>query len=149
MRGSIRELRPGHWEQRSPLPCDPVTGRRRERSTSFAGTKRQADSELYRLVAQTDSGDRSGAKVRLDVLLEQWWAQKAPKISPTTAREYRRTITRRISPDIGWKTLDSLGAADLDEYYLQFTNEENPAPATIRQLHAIISDALRQAVKWR
>lgn len=149
MRGSLRETKPGTWELRVPLPRDSVTGRRRQRSVSFAGTKRQADRELARLVSLTDAGDRSGAKVRLDVLLEKWWEQKAPKISPTTAREYRRTINRRIAPDIGWKTLDSLGAADLDEYYLRLTEEENLAPATIRQLHAIISGALSQAVKWR
>jgi len=89
MRGSLRETKPGTWELRLPLPRDSVTGRRRQRSVSFAGTKRQADRELARLVSLTDAGDRSGAKVRLDVLLEKWWEQKAP----ISAREPPRCPT--------------------------------------------------------
>jgi hypothetical protein len=132
MRGSLRETKPGTWELRVPLPRDSVTGRRRQRSVSFAGTKRQADRELARLVSLTDAGDRSGAKVRLDVLLEKWWEQKAPKISPTTAREYRRTINRRIAPDIGWKTLDSLGAAPKRRTWLRRRSVSSTPSSAVR-----------------
>src|SRR5215469_1667324 len=55
MRGHIRERSPGRWaivlEAR-----DPITGKRRRRWVSFRGTKRQAEVEAARLVAEAQHG---------------------------------------------------------------------------------------------
>jgi integrase len=132
-----------------PLGRDPVTGRRRDRSVAFHGTKREAERELARLVAEADEGRQSATQATLAVLLERWWDQKQRRLSPTTSEEYRRLIDRRIVPDLGRVKLSRLTAADLDAYYLHLERKGGLAPSSIRQVHAIVSGALRQAVKWR
>ena len=101
MRGRVREKRPGIWELRVPLPADRITGERRQRSVSFHGTKREANKELARVVAEADDGRDSGTHVTLGTLLDRWWDQKEGRIALTTAREYRRLIDTRIKPELG------------------------------------------------
>lgn len=149
MRGSIRQRRPGRWELRVTLGRDPVTGRRRQRSIVFHGNKREAERELARLVAEADEGRQSATQATLAVLLERWWEQKRQRLSPTTSEEYRRLIDRRIVPDLGRVKLNRLTAADLEAYYLHLERKGGLAPSSIRQVHAIVSGALKQAVKWR
>lgn len=148
MRGSLREREPGRWELRVPLPPDPVSGVRRRRSASFTGTKRQAERELARLVAGADEDRQPGTRATVAMLLDEWWDQKRGRLSPTTAREYARLIERRLKPDLGQRRLETLSAADLDTYYLRL-ERKGLGPASIRQLHAVLSGAMRQAVKWR
>jgi integrase len=114
----------------------------------FNGTKRYAERELARLVAAADRHEASAAKQTVASLLDAWWDHKRDRLSPTTAREYGRIIERRLRPDLGRKRLDRLSAADLDTYYVRLQREGLGA-SSIRQLHAVLSGALRQAVKWR
>src|SRR5688500_17026937 len=108
MRGSLRELRRGVWELRVPLPVDPVLDKRRQRSVTFHGTKREALRELTRLVAESDRGAEHGSNVTLATLLDRWWKHKESRLALTTAREYRRLIENRIRPDLGSKKLQKL-----------------------------------------
>lgn len=70
-------------------------------------------------VAEADTGRATGTRATLGLLLERWWEHKVGRLSPTTAREYRRLLDKRISPDLGKRRIDSLTAADLDAYYLR------------------------------
>src|SRR3954452_150355 len=149
MRGSVRELGGGRWELRVPLAPDPVTGRRRQRSVSFRGSKRDASRELARLVAAADSGRGAGTRTTLAELLDKGGEHKRAHLSPTTAREYERLVEKRLKPDLGRKRLDALTAADLDAYYLRLSRDEGLAPSSVRQFHAVLRGALGQAVKWR
>lgn len=149
MRGSLREKQPGRWELRVPLAPDPVSGARRQRSVSLRGTRRQAERELVRLIADADSGRDTGTRATLSVLLEKWWEHKIGRLSPTTAREYKRLVDTRIRPDLGKRRIDSLTAADLDAYYLHLQRHGKLSPSSVRQVHAVLSGALGQAVKWR
>jgi integrase len=148
VRGSLRQKAPGRWELRVPLLPDPISGERRRRSVTFNGAKRDAERELARLVAAAERDDATAAKATVASLLDAWWDQKRERLSPTTAREYGRIIERRLRPDLGKKRLDRLTAADLDAYYVRLEREGLGA-SSIRQLHAVLSGALRQAVKWR
>jgi hypothetical protein len=55
MKGHIRERSPGHWAIVIEMR-DPATGKRRRKWHSFAGNKRQAQSECARLIAAMDAG---------------------------------------------------------------------------------------------
>jgi hypothetical protein len=81
-----------------PLSSDRINGARRQASETFHGTKREAQRELARLVAQADAGGRATGRVTFAQLLDRWWEQKRERLSPTTAREYRRVIERRLKP---------------------------------------------------
>jgi integrase len=62
-------------------------------------------------------------------------------------REHRRSIERNILPAIGSVRLDRLTARHLDDLYRSLLGR-GLSPASIRRHHAILSAALRRAVKW-
>ena len=135
------------WELRVPLPFDPVSGRYGQRSVSYRGTKRAAEIELARLITEADRTKQSGTQAAFATLIEQWWELKQPRLSPATAREYQRLIDRRVLPGLGRIKVAKLGAAELDRYYARLATD-GLAPASVRQIHAIVSGSLGQAVKW-
>ena len=67
-----------------------------------------------RLIAEADTGRDTGTRATLSVLLDKWWEHKVGRLSPTTAREYKRLVDKRIRSDLGKRRIDSLTAADLD-----------------------------------
>ncbi|MCA1843787.1 MAG: hypothetical protein LC792_11510, partial [Actinobacteria bacterium] len=66
----MRERSPGVWELRAPLARDPVTGNRSQLSVRFRGTKREAEKELARLVADAADGRTQGTQATFGFLLE-------------------------------------------------------------------------------
>jgi integrase len=67
--------------------------------------------------------------------------------SPTTVHAYRRYARIHIIPVIGDKLVAELTALDLDTLYAGMARKKKGA-STIRQAHAIMSGALKQAGKW-
>jgi hypothetical protein len=101
MEGHLRERTPGTWELIVELGRDPLTGRRRQRSRTVQGLKRHAQRELRKLIADVEGGRLTGTGTRLCDLLDRWLEMAGDDLSPTTLREYRRLIERRINPVLG------------------------------------------------
>lgn len=148
MKGGLRQKASGIWEVRLEAGRDPVTGRRRQVSRSVHGTKRQAQAVLNTLLADTniDLGGRTAANFKQ--LSDQWLALVTNDLSPTTVHRYKNLLKNRILPALGDRSLSSIRTNDLDRLYLGLVNEIGLAPATVRQIHAIIRRAFRQAVFW-
>ena len=91
---------------------------------------------------------RTGTQATFGFLLEKWWDQKRGRLSVSTAAEYRRIIDRQVGPALGKVKLSKLTVAQLDDLYLRL-ERSGLAPSTVRQVHAVISGVLKQAVKWR
>ena len=64
MRGSMRQRSPGRWQFRVYEGSDPITGKDRYRTLAFEGSKRQAQTSLAGLVAE--SRRRRGRTIRQD-----------------------------------------------------------------------------------
>jgi integrase len=150
MRGSLNEWGgpgSGKWKLRV------YTGRNgRNRPTylsrNFTGTRRQAESALSKLVADVErrhATTNHGGSV--GDLLTRWLADIEPTRSPGTMREHRRSVERNILPAIGSVRLDRLTARHLDDLYRSLLTR-GLSPASVRRHHAILSAALRRAVKW-
>lgn len=150
MRGSLSEWGgngSGKWKLRVYAGRD---GRNRPSylSRNFTGTRRQAESALSKLVADVERRQATtnhGGSVR--DLLTRWLADIEPTRSPGTMREHRRSIERNILPAIGSVRLDRLSAGHLDDLY-RCLLARGLSPASVRRHHAILSAALRRAVKW-
>jgi len=72
MKGHIRERSPSHWAIVIDVP-DPATGKRRRKWHSFAGTKRQAQVECARLIAEIKGGTYlEPDKTTLAEFLDRW-----------------------------------------------------------------------------
>lgn len=148
MKGSMRERRPGVWELIVQLPRDSSAGRHRQLSRTVHGTKREAQRALAALVTEVSAGKVNASGTTVTALLERWAAQVEGDLSPTTMREYRRLIAKRIGPDLGKLALRQITAQRLDAYYAVLGKEHGLSAATIRHVHAVLSGALGQAVRW-
>ncbi|QXC59312.1 hypothetical protein KSP35_12960 [Aquihabitans sp. G128] len=141
------------WELRVELGLDPLDGRRRQRSETFRGTERQADTALAQLVAKVaENRHGPGTDATLSVLLDRWLEMVGDDLSPTTLAGYRSTIKVQIAPALGHRPVGSITTPELDSFYRALL--AGPAggkarkPATVRQTHAILRRAFRQAVRW-
>lgn len=77
MRGHLRERSPGRWAIVIDVR-DPTTGKRKRKWHSFIGTKRQAQVECAKLIAESKNGTAlDPAKVMLREYLERWLAHMA------------------------------------------------------------------------
>jgi integrase len=150
MRGSLNEWggpRSGKWKLRVYTGRD---GRNRPTylSRNITGTRRQAESALSKLVADVERKQAAtNHGVSVGDLLTRWLADIAPTRSPGTMREHRRSVERNILPAIGSVRLDRLTARHLDDLYRSLL-ARGLSPASVRRHHAILTAALRQAVKW-
>ena len=150
MRGSLTEWGgpgSGKWKLRVYTGRD---GRSRPTylSRNFTGTRRQAESALSKLVADVErrqATNNHGGSV--GDLLTRWLADIQPTRSPGTMHEHRRSIDRNILPAIGSVRLNRLTARHLDDLYGSML-ARGLSPASVRRHHAILSAALRRAVKW-
>ena len=148
MSGSLRQKTRGVWEVRFDGGRDPLTGRRRQISRSVRGSKRDAQQVMNALVAEADAGGFIGTSTTFEQLCIQWLALAENDLSPTTLRRYKNLLSKRILPALGSRRVNSIRTVDLDRLYLGLSNDVGLAPATVRQAHAVIRRAFRQAVRW-
>jgi hypothetical protein len=112
MAGSLRQ-RPDRgadaWELRVYLGRD-AAGKVRQRSVLFRGTKRAAERELARLVAEQDRAPAVvpddaarawGPATTINDAIEAWQANGWDDLSPSTARRYEGVWRVNIRDSIG------------------------------------------------
>ncbi len=148
MSGTLREKYPGIWQVRFDAGRDPVTGRRRQLSRNVRGTKRQAQQVLNALVAESDAGRQVGKSGTFEQLSIKWLTLVENNLSPTTLRTYKNLLSKRILPALGARPVSDIRTIDLDDLYQGLTKRVRLSSSTVRQIHAIIRRALRQAVLW-
>jgi integrase len=151
MRGTLRKRvgpRGTSW-QLIVRVVDPTTGQRRQLArTVRLATRREAERELRAFVTEFEEGAVRAERRTVAGLLDAWHEHKAGRgRSITTLREYRRLIDRQLKPRFGDLPLERLTGRDLDRYYDELI-AAGLAPATVRQVHAVMRGALGQAVKW-
>jgi integrase len=178
-RGSIEELPSGSLRVAVYAGIDPVSKRRYYlRETVLAGpqAQREAEKVMRRLANQVDEqrNPRTGATV--DQLLDKHF--ELADLDRNTLSTYRGYADRHIRPLIGTTKVGAIDGALFDSFYAElrrcrahcdrrpFTehrtdrehecdnrchpHECRPLSAgTIRQIHFIVSGALKRAVRWR
>ena len=122
-------------------------GQPRQASRTVHGTRRVAQSQLAKLVAEVENGNPPmvGA-MTLAVYLERWMDHVRAHRQPDTTRNYA-VRCRRFSAELGGVRLDKLRVHQLDEVYRRWM-AAGMAPSTLRGYHAVLGAALSQAVKW-
>src|SRR5262249_51055058 len=154
--GTVRERQPGVWEVRVYIGRDPVTQAPKQVSRVVrAGRATKTDRPpktvmdlMHQLEAEAARGKLGGTSATVSVLLDRHLEHLERKgLSPKTLHTYRKYIDTTINPALGRRPVQKLTAWDLDALYATMA-EAGRSPSTIRQHHAILSGALRQAVKW-
>ena len=147
--GTMRQRTPGTWELVVSAGLDPATGRyRRVIRTVKATSKREVKAALTDLEAAVAAGKVSFDDMTFADLLERWMEHiTGLGRAETTLYHYQQYIDREIAPVLGAIRLSKLKALDIDRLYTKL-RKRGLAPATIRQVHAILRASLNQAERW-
>lgn len=127
----------------------PGTGKPKHISRTVRGTKAEAKRKETALKADVQAGRLTADTGRtVGQLLDKWLEVTAPDLSPTTVEGYRSKIKHHLRPTIGAKRLAKLKTEDVDRLYAGL-RAKGLSAASVRQCHAILRRALRQAEVWR
>ena len=157
MRGSLRRLPSGSWEIRLFLGTDDA-GKKRYRSKSVKGSKREAERVMRQLITDIEAGDvesvSSEQLLTVDELLIRWRAANINDWSPTTARDHKRTAESWIAPHIGTVRVNRLTVERLERFYRTLLTEGGksgrPLSAqSVKKAHSVVRAALGAAVRWQ
>jgi integrase len=154
MKGHICERSPGHWAIVLDVR-DPQTGKRRRKWHSFIGTKRQAQVECAKLIAEIKNGTAlDPAKVTLREYLERWLGHMTTQVSPRSVENYREVVEHWIAPALGNVKLAKLQPEQIAQTYSNALahggrNARGLSPRSVVMMHRTLSQALKQAVAWK
>jgi integrase len=150
MTGHVRRRGARSWELKYDAATDPLTGRRRIRYVSFKGTKRDAELELARLIAQDTAGQGvDPSKATLSEFLDRWerdWA--VLHTSPKTFERYSELLRRHVRPHVGHVRIQKLRPVTLADLYAKLLRETGLAARTTGHVHRVTRRALGHAVQW-
>ena len=143
MRGHIRKRGSRSWAVVVDIGRDPSTGRRRQKWISVKGTKRMAE-----VIRDLDTNTFvEPSRLTLSEYLDIWMRDYVSiSVRPRTMHGYA-TLVRRIKPALGSIRLSDLRPQHIQRYYADLL-AEGLATQTVIHNHRLLSQALRQAVRW-
>jgi integrase len=131
---------------------DPVTGKRRTRYVTVRGSKKDAQRELIRLLAEVESGTAvDSAKVTLAEYLQDW-LDRASDLSPKTLERYWQLTQQQIVPHLGSTPLQKLRPAQVHDWHQTLLKaggyDGKPLSArTVGHAHRVLHRALERAMQ--
>lgn len=156
MKGHIRERSPGHWAIVLDIGArDPRTGKKKRKWHSFKGTKREAQKECARRIAEIDAGRYiEPSKMTVAEFFTKWLKHVQPHVTPKTHERYSELLRKNLEPHIGSLTLAKLRTANMDEAFstaLASGRRDGTgglSPRTVHHIRRVAYKAFKQAVVW-
>jgi integrase len=178
-RGTIQTLPSGALRVTVSAGLDPLTGKRnylRETIPAGRDAMREAEKARTRLLSQLDERRNPRARATMNQLLDRWL--EVLDVEASTRQGYVRKLDKHVRPLLGKVLVGRLDAEALESFYARLRkcrdhcggrryvehrkagdhectdkcrrHECKPlSPASIRQIHWILSGALNRAVRWR
>jgi integrase len=155
MKGHTYQRAKGSWTIVYDLPVDAVTGKRRQKSQTVKGTKRDAERALREVLLSLEQGSYvKPNKMTLGELLRQWLKDYASmNTTDRTQESYTSIIERHLIPALGKVSLIDLQAQNIQSYYAKKLSEgraDGKGGLSARSVvyhHRILSKVLDYAVK--
>ena len=158
MKGHIRErpIASGNWSIVLDVgERDPRTGKKKRKWHSFKGTKREAQRECARLIAELSTGNYvEPTKQTLAQFLDEWLAFVKASVAPNTYERYTSLCQKSIAPIIGDLVLAKLKTDKIDAAFstaLQSGRRDGNgglSPRSVHHMRRVLIKALAQAVTW-
>ena len=128
---------------------DEATGKRRYKSETVSGTKKDAQSVLNKQLNALDEGTYTRpTRVTVGEALDQWLAalkkRSREDLSLRTLSDYQMIAEKRIKPVLGQRQLQQLKGAQIQALY-DSQRESGLAPRTVGYTHAVLRACLRWA----
>ena len=137
--GGIDQRGPDRWRLRYRLHGKRLT-------KSFCGSKRAAQAELRRLVAEVDAGNAVAPEtITVGTYLRDWLAGNHG-LSGKTVERYRQLGERQIIPHLGDVTLQKLRPVQIHEWHGALL-AEGLAARTVGHAHRVLHRGLARAME--
>lgn len=121
-------------------------GKRKYINKTVHGRRKDAQAVLNRLLLDRDMGQLTiPTKITLGEYLEKW-QRGLTSVSPRTKQGYADALRRYILPELGGRRLTALTHWDVQRTYAAHL-ERGLSPRTIRHTNAVLTSALKAAVK--
>jgi integrase len=150
--GSIRARGPGAWEIKFDITRDPGTGKRRSKTETVRGNKRDAQRVLRQRLDALDKGTFADAgKVTLGQWLTEWLSQAKHTTSPKTHERYGEIVNGHLIPNLGALPLAKLSAASIQSFYTKcltsgrLDGKGGLSAQTVRHFDRVLNVALKRA----
>lgn len=154
--GSIRKVDPtgDTWELRVYLGRD-AEGRVHHRHVRVHGSRRQAERELARMVAEQEAAPapvieeprRWGPTTTINDAIAAWRDNGWDDLSPKTSRHYESVWRVHIEGSFGLRRITGVSPYDVERFYRSL-KDAGLSQASVRQVKAVVHRALRLAHKW-
>lgn len=156
MRGHLEKRHKSGWTIIIEAGRDPQTGKRRRIVRGFQGNKKAAEEEMRRLMGELERGSPLiPGKLTMQEFLEAWFESHSENLAASTAASYRRIIHRHLVPALGQIPLTKLQPLHIQSYHthvLRAGRLNGPGGLSARTgqyHHAVLREALQQAVRWQ
>lgn len=158
MAGSIRrrsDRGTDAWELRVFLGRDD-SGRIRQKTVLFRGTRRQAEVALARLVSEIDAQPAKelldppptwASSTTINQAISGWEHNGWADLSPSTVLRYRSIWRTHIEDSIGRRAIVTLSPYEVERYF-RALKDRGLSEASVRQTRALLHRACRLARKW-
>ena len=160
--GNIRKRKDGRWEGRYTVGHDPETGKAIIKNV-LGKTQAEVKEKLKKAIEKNVGIDYGRAKTyTVGNWLEVWYENYAKiKMRPSTYLTYHGYIENHIKPQLGKIPLNDLTTLNLQQFYKKLLAEgrveriesqkqpKGLSTKTVRNIHQIISSALKLAVEQR
>ena len=145
--GSIYKDATGRWRGFVDLG---YVGSKRKRKYVSAATRNEVVAKLRRATTAREAGQLTAVTERTPSFgewMEFWLQNIAPgRLRPSTLRAYQGYVRNRIIPALGRQRIDRLQPEHLEAFYREQL-AAGLAPATVLQMHRVISRALKIAMR--
>ena len=160
--GNIRKRKDGRWEGRYTAGHDSETGKAIYKNV-LGKTQAEVKAKLKAAIQEAQTLDLSKTgKYTVGEWMEVWFEDYAKlKVRPSSHQTYRGYIDNHIRPNIGDIPLEKLTSLDLQKLYKKLLTKgrverleakgqpKGLSPKTVRNIHQILSSALKLAQEQR
>lgn len=146
-RGQLRKRGPNKWLVR--VYIGRVGGKRKYKSKTVRGSKKEAEKKLTEMLRKKDRGVMAApSSEKLEDFISDWLQMKKGKVAAATYRNYEKATRLYITPGLGHLKLDRVNTRLVQTFVDSLDQEQGLSLSYIRQIHTTLRQVLQQAVKW-
>jgi integrase len=125
-------------------------GRRHYFSETVKGSLKDAKKRLTEKIGEKDAGKLiKASRTTLNEYLDKWLESAVSnRVRPNSLHHYKMRMKFQVRPHLGHYRLEAITPMHVQTLITKL-HQQGIASTTIKKVHAILSSAFKQAVKWR
>ncbi|MBG9589523.1 site-specific integrase [Cytobacillus firmus] len=125
-----------------------MNGKRKQKRKRGFKTKKEAQKALTEAIHAMNNGSYvEPTKMLMSEYLEDWLENKQIHVKKSTYQKYYWLVNSHIKPFIGYISLSKLTGLHIQQLYRSLATEKKLSNENIRNVHKVLNNALKQAVK--